>query len=136
MEYGKKLSVGGFNYLKFKRDEMSFIKVSALMGNWAMEWREDTLMYHTLDADITDEERQAVQIAVVNAFMCGSFLDADFQHGVLVAAGELKKRMMADAPVVSEEEDAEILSQLKTEHEMMDALEEELKNKQEVQAEV
>ena len=136
MEYGKKLSVGGFNYLKFKRDEMSFIKVSALMGNWAMEWREDTLMYHTLDADITDEERQAVQVAVVNAFMCGSFLDADFQHEVLVAAGALQNRMMADAPVVPEEEDAEILSQLKTEHEMMDALEEELKDKQDVQSEV
>ena len=40
MEYGKrKIELGGFRLLKYKKDEMSFIKVSTLMGNWAMEWR-------------------------------------------------------------------------------------------------
>ena len=126
MEYGKKTRIGGFDCLKYKKGDMSFIKIGTIMGNWAMEWREDTLMYHTLDADITDEERQAVQVAVVNAFMCGSFLDGDFQHEVLVAAGGLQKRMMVDAPVVSDEEDAEILKQQRTEHEVMEELGKEL----------
>lgn len=122
MEYGKKISVGGFNYLKFKRDEMSFIKTSTLMGNWAMEWREDTLVYHVLDSDLTDEGRLAVNVAVINAFMCASFLDGDFQHAVQVAAGELQQRMVEEAPVVSEEEDAEILDNLKTEAEVLEHL--------------
>lgn len=128
MEYGKKISVGGFNYLKFKRDEMSFIKVSTLMKNWSMEWREDTLMYHILDSDISDDEHNAVNVAVINAFMCGSFLDGDFQHAVQVAAGELQQRMVAEAPVVSEQEDKEILEQLRTEHEMIEELDKGLNN--------
>ena len=119
MEYGKKISVGGFAYLKFKRDEMSFIKVSTLMGGWSMEWREDMLMYHILDGDISDEERKGINVAVINAFMCGTILDSDFQHSVMVAAGELQERMNAEVKVeVSEEEDAEILKQLRTETEI------------------
>ena len=130
MEYGKKISVGGFNYLKYKKGDMSFIKVSTIMGHWAMEWREDALMYHTLDAELTDKQRVAVNVAIVNAFMCGCFLDAEFQHSVRVAAGELQERLNAMAKVdVSEEEDAEILKQMKTEAEMYDALAEEMEKK-------
>lgn len=129
MEYGKKISVGGFAYLKFKRDEMSFIKVSTLMGGWSMEWREDMLMYHILDGDISDEERKGINVAIVNAFMCGTILDSDFQHSVMVAAGELQERMNAEAKVeVSEEEDAEILNQLRTEAEMYEEFGKELEN--------
>lgn len=120
MEYGKKISVGGFAYLKFKRDEMSFIKVSTLMGGWSMEWREDMLMYHILDGDISDEERKGINVAIVNAFMCGTILDSDFQHSVMVAAGELQERMNKGAESVSEEEDQEILRQCRTEAELFE----------------
>lgn len=126
MEYGKKMNVGGFTYLKYKKDEMSFIKVSTLMGGWSMEWREDMLMYHILDGDIAEDERNGLNVAVINAFMCATLLDGDFQHSVQVAAGELQERLNECVKSVSEEEDAEILKQLRTEHEMMDALEEEL----------
>ena len=123
MEYGKKISVGGFNYLKFKRNEMSFIKVTTIMGHWSMEWREDTLMYHALDSDLNKDQLAAVNVAVINAFMCGSFLDGEFQHSVQVAAGELQERMNAEGKVeVSEEEDAETLNQLRTEAEMYEEL--------------
>ena len=127
MEYGKKVNVGGFNYLKFKRNEMSFIKVTTIMGHWSMEWREDTLMYHALDSDLDNDQLAAVNVAIVNAFMCGCFLDGEFQHSVQVAAGELQKRMNAEVKPLSDEEDAEVLSQLKAEHEMMETLGEELK---------
>ena len=127
MEYGKKVNVGGFNYLKFKRNEMSFIKVTTIMGHWSMEWREDTLMYHALDSDLDKDQLAAVNVAIVNAFMCGCFLDGEFQHSVQVAAGELQERMNAEVKPLSDEEDAEVLSQLKAEHEMMETLGEELK---------
>lgn len=126
MEYGKKLSVGGFNYLKFKRDEMSFIKVSTIMGNWSMEWREDALMYHILDGDITEEERNGINVAVINSFLCGMILDGDFQHAVQVAAGELQERMNREAEPLSEKEDQEILNQLRTETEMYEELAKEM----------
>lgn len=127
MEYGKKVNVGGFTYLKFKRNEMSFIKVTTIMGHWSMEWREDTLMYHALDSDLDNDQLAAVNVAIVNAFMCGCFLDGEFQHSVQVAAGELQERMNAEVKPLSDEEDAEVLSQLKAEHEMMETLGEELK---------
>lgn len=126
MKYGKKISVGGFAYLKYKKDEMSFIKVSTLMGGWSMEWREDMLMYHILDGDISDEERKGINVAVINAFMCGTILDSDFQHSVMVAAGELQERMNKEAESVSEEEDQEILKQLRTESEVIEELVNEL----------
>ena len=131
MEYGKKMNVGGFTYLKYKKDEMSFIKVSTLMGGWTMEWREDMLMYHILDGDIAEDERNGLNVAVINAFMCATLLDGDFQHSVQVAAGELQERMNAEAKVeVSEEEDAEILNQLRTETEMYEELGKELDKEQ------
>ena len=126
MEYGKKMNVGGFTYLKYKKDEMIFIKVSTLMGGWSMEWREDMLMYHILDGDIAEEERNGLNVAVINAFMCATLLDGDFQHSVQVAAGELQERLNKDVKSVSEEEDAEILKQLRTEHEMYEELGKEL----------
>lgn len=126
MEYGKKVNVGGFNYLKFKRNEMSFIKVTTIMGHWSMEWREDTLMYHALDSDLDNDQLAAVNVAIVNAFMCGCFLDGEFQHCVQVAAGELQERMNAEAKPVSEEEDQEILKQVQTETEMYEELGKEL----------
>lgn len=122
MEYGKKMNVGGFTYLKYKKDEMSFIKVSTLMGGWTMEWREDMLMYHILDGDIAEDERNGLNVAVINAFMCATLLDGDFQHSVQVAAGELQERLNECVKSVSEEEDAEILKQLRTEHEMYEEL--------------
>lgn len=124
MEYGKKIMVGGFHALKVKKDEMSFIKVSSIMGNWAVEYREDTLMYHCLDADgmMDGDTGRALGAVIVNAFMASTIVDAEFQHDIVDAAGRLQERMNASAEPVSEEEDAEILNQMRTEHEMMEEL--------------
>lgn len=122
MEYGKKIMVGGFNVLKFKKDEISFIKVSTIMGTWSMEYREDTVMYHTLDTDMSDDERNALVVLIVNTFMVGNFLDADLQHSVMLAAGELQERISKSSESVSDEEDAEILNQMRTEAEIVEEM--------------
>lgn len=126
MEYGKKIMVGGFNVLKVKKDDISFIKVSSIMGNWAVEYREDTLMYHCLDdEEVPEDGKRALGVMIVNAFMASTIVDAEFQRDILDAAGRLQERMNMSAESVSDEEDAEILSQMKTEHEMMEKLAEE-----------
>lgn len=122
MEYGKKIMVGGFNFLKFKKDEISFIKVSTIMGTWSMEYREDTVMYHTLDTDMSDDERNALVVLIVNTFMVGNFLDAELQHSVMLAAGELQERISKSSESVSDEEDAEILNQMRTEAEIVEEM--------------
>lgn len=121
MEYGKKIELGGFRLLKYKKDEMSFIKVSTLMGNWAMEWREDTLVYHCFDSELSEDNMEALKVMVVNAFMVSSFLDAEMQHSVLIAAKEYSERIVEEAPVLSDEEDKEILEQMQVEAEITEA---------------
>lgn len=121
MEYGKKIELGGFRLLKYKKDEMSFIKVSTLMGNWAMEWREDTLVYHCFDSELSEDNMEALKVMVVNAFMVSSFLDAEMQHSVLIAAKEYSERIVEEAPVLSDEEDKEILEQMQVEGEITEA---------------
>ena len=121
MEYGKKIELGGFRLLKYKKDEMSFIKVSTLMGNWAMEWREDTLVYHCFDSELSEDNMEALKVMVVNAFMVSSFLDAEMQHSVLIAAKEYGDRIVEEAPVLSDEEDKEILEQMQVEAEITEA---------------
>ena len=130
MEYGKKIMVGGFNVLKVKKDDISFIKVSSIMGNWAVEYREDTLIYHCLDdEEVPEDGKRALGVMIVNAFMASTIVDAEFQRDILDAAGRLQERMNMSAESVSDEEDAEILSQMKTEHEMMENLAEETEGK-------
>lgn len=118
MDYGKKMRVGGFNLLKYKKDDMSFIRVSTIMGNWAMEYREDSILYQWLDCDRTEEQDEALHVLFVNSFMVGSFLEAEFQHDVVIAAGKFQERINAEAPEVSEEEDAEALNEMRLIHEM------------------
>lgn len=123
MEYGKKIRLGGFNLLKYKNgDGMTFIKVRTIMGNWAMEYREDSALFGFLDMERTKDQDNALQVIFVNAFMAASFAEADFQHDILVASGELQKRIGDGAESASDEEDAEIVSNLKAEHEVMETL--------------
>ena len=133
MEYGKKIRIGGFNILKFKRDDISLIKVSTIMGTWAMEYREDTKMYHALDSELDEMEQSALGVLIVNTFMVANFLDAELQHSVMLASGELQKRINAEAEPVSEEEDADILAQMKTEADIIEHLTDGEEGKTEVQ---
>lgn len=122
MEYGKKTRIGGFDCLKYKKGDMSFIKIGTIMGNWSMEWREDSILYRLFDSDLTEDELKSLNVMIVNSFMVSNFCEADFQHAVLVASSELQERINAEAKPVSDEEDKEILNGLKAEHEAMEEL--------------
>lgn len=125
MDYGKKERIGGFDLLKYKKDDMSFIRVSTIMGNWAIEYREDSVVFHHLNDERDDEQNEALHIIFVNAFMASSFIEADYQHDLMVAAGELEKRIKNESERVSEEEDAEILNKIRTAEEMKDFIDKE-----------
>lgn len=123
MDYGKKEKFGGFNILKYKKDDMSFIKVSTIMGNWSIEYREDSSMFHFLNANLEEDQRDALHVLLVNAFMVSNFVDAELQHSVMLAAGEFEKRVNESAEEVSEEEDQKILNEERTSHEFMEEME-------------
>lgn len=128
MDYGKKERVGGFDLLKYKNvDGMSFIKVTTIMGNWSMEYREGSNLYEFINAERTKEKDEAIHIMFVNAYMSATIAEADYQHDLLIAAGELDKRINSDVPQMSEEEDAELLEKMKVAEE----IEQEVRNGEE-----
>lgn len=130
MEYGKKTRLGGFNVLKYKNGEMSYIKVSTIAGNWSMEYREDHSLFLLLDNVTTEEDGVALKILFVNSFIASSMLDAELQHDIMLAGSRFQERINANHESLSEEEDKEIIDNMKAESEMMEELskEEEVKN--------
>lgn len=120
MEYGKKTRIGGFDLLKYKNVHgQSFIKVSTVMGNWSVEYREDCSLYTILDTEHPEEETNALHVMLANGYFASTLLDAEFQHGVLLLISEYEKRMNAEVEQVSEEEDKEIIENMKTETEIL-----------------
>ena len=123
MEYGKKIRLGGFNLLKYKnKDEQTFIKVSTVMGVWSMEYREDNALFPFLDKERIKDEDDALQIIFINAFMAATFAEADFQHDILLASDALRMRIDGGAEQLSDEEDAEIIENMKAEHDIAERL--------------
>lgn len=123
MEYGKKIRLGGFNLLKYKNvSEQTFIKVSTVMGNWSMEYREDCALFGFLDKERNKDEDSALQIMFINAFVAATFAEADFQHDICMAGGALQERINKNAEPVSEEEDQEIIANMKAETEILEEM--------------
>ena len=145
MEYGKKMNVGGFTYLKYKKDEMSFIKVSTIAGDWNMNFREDTKIYAELDKGEDDRWLDLYADALVLSSMnVNPILNRCFQlyvtmivkminlkQGVNIPKEEINGLsaefnelvgLLCEKEDVSDEEDAEILKRLLTEVEMYEEL--------------
>lgn len=128
MEYGKKMRIGGFDLLKYKNVHgQSFIKVTAVMGHWSVEYREDCMLYPILDAEHSKEEQNALHVMITNAYFASTLLDADFQHGIHMLVDEADKRINSNVEQISEEEDKEIIENMKTEHEIMEEMMKEAK---------
>lgn len=131
MEYGKKIRIGGFDLLKYKNVHgQSFIKVTAVMGHWSVEYREDCTIYPIFDAEHTKEEENALHVMLMNAYFASTLLDADFQHGIHLLVAEADKRINSNVEQISDEEDKEIIENMKTEHEIMEEMIKEQENKQ------
>nr|DAV38604.1 MAG TPA: hypothetical protein [Caudoviricetes sp.] len=127
MEYGKKIQVGNFTLLKYKREDFSYLKVATVAGNWAMEYREDTMVFVQVDMSEDDKEMlDALSVIFTNAMACASIVDATFQHSVVVAIDEFINRPTEE---LSDEEDAKILEEERMAHEIKDEAENEQKGK-------
>ena len=105
MEYGKKTRLGGFNVLKYKNGEMSYIKISTIAGNWSMEYREDHSLFLLLDNVTTEEDGVALKILFVNSFIASSMLDAELKHDIMLAGSRFQERINANHESLSEEEE-------------------------------
>jgi hypothetical protein len=137
MEFGKKLRVGNFEFLKYSKtvngkDEkgrrvkasIPYIRMSAISGSFAAEWQAGQPMYLLLDGyEIENRADNMGMLVVTNLMYVGNNLDAEFQVSVLRAAGELIERQEGE---VSEEEDKKIVDEERRAAEMREMKNEEL----------
>lgn len=110
MEYGKKIQIHNFVMLKYEVDKMSFIKVSSVAGDWSVSYREDNIMYLTLDM-AKEEDYEALNNVFTAIYGTCNIVDSEFTKDILDVLNRYFERLEVERPVVSEEEDARILEE-------------------------
>lgn len=110
MEYGNKIQIDNFVMSKHKVDKMSFIKVSSVADDWSVSYREDNIMYLTLDM-AKEEDYEALHNVFTAIYGTCNIVDSEFTKDIFDALNRYFERLGAERPVVSEEEDARILEE-------------------------
>ena len=110
MEYGKKIQIHNFVLVKHKIDKTSFIKVSSLAGDWSVSYREDNIMFVSIDAS-TEENNEALYNIFTAMYGVCNIIDSDFTKEVFDSMHRYFDKLKAEKPNVSEEEDSKILEE-------------------------
>lgn len=110
MEYGKKIQIHNFVMLKYKVDKTSFIKVSSVAGDWSVSYREDNIMYLTIDM-AKEEEYEALYNVFTGMYGACNIVDPDFVKDMFDAMNRYFEKLKEKRPAVSDEEDAKILEE-------------------------
>lgn len=122
MEYGKKIQVHNFVMLKYKVDKTSFIKVASAAGDWFVSYREDNIMYLTLDV-AKEEEYEALYNVFTGIYGTCNIVDPDFTKEVFDAMNRHFENLNGSRPAVSDEEDSKILEEERRINEIKEEIE-------------
>lgn len=109
MDYGKKVRIGNFSLLKYRKGEESFVRAAAISGEWAMEWGMFSPMFSVFDSLESDDDLQGASVFVTMVFVASGMLDAGFIHDVFRAAQECVERRKK---LATDEENEEIMSEI------------------------
>lgn len=120
MEYGKKIQIHNFVMLKHKVDKMSFIKVSSVAGDWLVSYREDNIMYLTLDM-AKEEDYEALHNVFTAIYGTCNIVDSDFTKDVFDALYRTIKRREDTAPL--QMDDSRVLEEDRRMHEIKEEIE-------------
>ncbi|WP_293738981.1 hypothetical protein [uncultured Parabacteroides sp.] len=120
MEYGKKIQIHNFVMLKHKVDKMSFIKVSSVAGDWLVSYREDNIMYLTLDM-AKEEDYEALHNVFTAIYGTCNIVDSDFTKDVFDALYRTIKRRKDTAPL--QMDDGRVLEEDRRMHEIKEEIE-------------
>lgn len=120
MEYGKKIQIHNFVMLKHKVDKMSFIKVSSVAGDWQVSYREDNIMYLTLDM-AKEEDYEALHNVFTAIYGTCNIVDSDFTKDVFDALYRTIKRREDTAPL--QMDDSRVLEEDRRMHEIKEEIE-------------
>ena len=111
MEFGKKLEVGNFTLLKYKKKDRAHIKIETVSKEWSLEYGEGSGMFYMFDNHpVEDDMYNPLMLLLLNSFYASTLLDAGYQSDLFNCIGKLLSKPEED---ISEEEDARIIEDLK-----------------------
>lgn len=121
MDFGK-TQIGNMTFVKYKKGDLPFIKVSTVSGDFSIEYGAGSVMFMLLDnAPIEDKVDNLPMLIIRNTQYVANCIDAELQVDVLKAIGSAIDR--ADANPISDEEDAQIIEEERKMYEMKKEME-------------
>lgn len=121
MDFGK-TQIGNMTFVKYKKGDLPFIKVSTVSGDFSIEYGAGSVMFMLLDnAPIEDKVDNLPMLIIRNTQYVANCIDAELQVDVLKAVGNALDR--ADAKPISDEEDAKIIEEERKMYEMKKEME-------------
>lgn len=122
MNYNKKIQIHNFVLLKHRVDKTSFIKVTTVAGDWSVSYREDNIMFLTLD--MADESQyEGLYNVLVGMYGTCNAVDSEFTRDLFVALNRFYDRLKAARKPVSAEDDAKALNEEKSMYELKERME-------------
>lgn len=107
--------VGNFEITKESGAEHDYIRIKAISGSWGITHRDDSPMYGAWMAMIKDPEytREWLQMRITMEYTMSQMLyDEGFLRDWWKAIKEFSERMVANAPIPTEQEEADAIAEV------------------------
>lgn len=106
--------VGNFEITKESGPEHDYIRIKAVNGHWGIMHRDDSPMYGVWLAMCKDPEyKQGLEVRCVMEYTMSQMLyDEGFLRDWWKAIDEFQKRRVANAPVPTEQEEADAIAEV------------------------
>lgn len=106
--------VGNFEITKDSGAEHDYLRIKAIGGHWSIMHRDDSPMYGVWMAMIKDPEgKKWLEVRTLMEFLMSQMLyDEGFLRDWWKAIDEFNKRKVANAPIPTEQEEAEAIAEV------------------------
>lgn len=106
--------VGNFEITKDSGAEHDYIRIKAISGSWGITHRDDSPMYGAWLMMCKDPEyRKGMEVIIAMSFhLTNSILDKEFVEDFFNALNAMGKRRVANAPVPTEQEEADAIAEV------------------------
>lgn len=106
--------VGNFEITKENGAEHDYIRIKAISGSWGITHRDDSPMYGTWLMMCKDPEyRKGMEVIITMSYhLTNSILDKEFVEDFFNALDARGKRRVANAPIPTEQEEADAVAEV------------------------
>lgn len=106
--------VGNFEITKESGAEHDYIRIKAISGSWGVTHRDDSPMYGAWLMMCKDPEyRKGMEVIITMSYhLTNSILDKEFVEDFFNALDARDKRRVANAPIPTEQEEADAIAEV------------------------